>query len=143
MQRRTAGPVRIEEIRAAGSEGELLFVLSGDAVWDDRLLTLLLARNQPAILVDSAPPPALEPFASRMPETPRGRLTGAAVLDPAEMSRATGSLYEVLARELSSGSLPVLDIAEQPSYSLTRRRELRPLWIPAPQPEQRKQAGRL
>ncbi len=59
------------------------------------------------------------------------------------MSRATGSLHEILARELSSGRLPVLDIAEQPSYSLTMRRELRPLWIPAPQPAQQKEAERL
>jgi phosphatidylglycerophosphate synthase len=39
--------------------------------------------------------------------------------------------------------MPILDIAEQPAYSLTMRRELRPLWIPAPQPAQRKQAERL
>jgi len=143
MQRRPAGPVKIEEIRAASSEGELLVVLPGDAIWDDRLLMLLLGRNASAALVDSAPPPLVEPFASRMPETPRGRLTGAAVLDPAEMSRATGFLYEVLGQELSSGRLPVLDIAEQPSYSLTMRRELRPLWIPSPQPAQQKEVERL
>src|SRR5688572_33412424 len=87
MQRRPAGPVKIEEIRATSFEGELLCLLPGDAVWDDRLLTLLLGRNEPAALVDSAPPPSIEPFANRMREAPRGRLSGAAVLDPAEMSR--------------------------------------------------------
>lgn len=143
MQPRPVGPARIEELRGPGSEGELLLTLPGDAVWDDRLLRLLLKRNEPAVLIDSAPPPSVEPFVSRMPATSRGRLTGAAVLDPAWMSRETGSLYEVLSRELGSGGLPVLDVAEQPSYSLTMRRELRPLWIPAPQPAQRKQAERL
>ena len=143
IQPRPAGLVRIEEIRGIGSEGELVIVLPGDAVWDERLLRLLLARNEPAVLVDSAPPPPVEPFVNRMPETPRGRLTGAAVLDPAWMSRETGLLHEVLYRQAGAGSLPVLDIAELPAYSLMMRRELRPLWIPAPAPTQRKRAERL
>lgn len=142
LQRRPLGPATIEEIRDAGAQDELLLVLPGDAVWDDRLLTLLLSRNEPAVLVDSAPPPS-ESFVSHLPATPRGRLTGAAVLDPAWMSRESGPLPEVLSREVGAGSLPVLDIEEQPSYSLTMRRELRPLWIPAPQPAQRKQAEQL
>lgn len=143
MQRRPAGPVRVEELRGAGSEGELLCILPGDAVWDDRLLTLLLTSKEPAALVDSAPPPSIEPFVSKMPATPRGRLTGAAVLDPGWMLRETESIYDVLSREAVSGRLPVLDIAAQPSYSLAMRRELRPLWIPAPQTPQRKQAERV
>ncbi|MCA1659489.1 MAG: NTP transferase domain-containing protein, partial [Verrucomicrobiaceae bacterium] len=53
LQRRQSGPVTIEEIRRVGSEGELLLVLPADAVWDDRLLALLLSRNEPAALVDS------------------------------------------------------------------------------------------
>jgi phosphatidylglycerophosphate synthase len=143
LQRRPPGPVRIEEIRGAGAQGELLLVLPGDAVWDDRLLTLLLSRNEPAVLVDSAAPESVEPFVRHMPAMPPGRLTGAAVLDPAWMSRESGPLQEVLAREVGVGRLPVLDIADQPSYSLTMRRELRPLWIPAPQAADRGRAERL
>jgi phosphatidylglycerophosphate synthase len=143
LQPRPPGPVPIEQIHGAGPEGELLLVLPGDAVWDERLLRLLLSRSESATLVDSAPPPSLEAFVNRMSPTPRGRLAGAAVLRPAWMSRESGPLHEILAREVDSGRLPVLDVAEQPSYSLTMRRELRPLWIPAPQPAQRKQAERL
>ena len=143
LQRRPPGPVAIEEIRDAGAQGELLLVLPGDAVWDDRLLTLLLSRNGPAVLVDSAPPPSVESFVSYLPAMPCGRLTGAALLDHAWLSRESGPLQEVLSREVGAGSLPVLDIVQQPSYSLTMRRELRPLWIPAPQPAQRKQAEQL
>jgi 1L-myo-inositol 1-phosphate cytidylyltransferase / CDP-L-myo-inositol myo-inositolphosphotransferase len=143
MQRRPPGPVTIEEIRDAGAGGELLLVLPGDAVWDDRLLTLLLLRTEPAVLIDSDPPPSMEALVSAMPATTRGRLTGAAVLDPAWSSREDGPLHEVLSREIAAGRLPVLDIAEQPSYSLGLRRELRPLWIPAPPPTQREQAERL
>ena len=143
LQPREPGQVEMEEISPVSSGGELLMVLPADAVWDERLLRLLLARNEAAFLVDSAPPPSVESFVSQMPATPRGRLTGAAVLDPAWIFGERGAFQEVLLREMSEGRLPVLDIAAQPSYSLTMRRELRPLWIPAPQPAQRKQAERL
>ena len=142
LQTRPPGPVSIEDIRGAGSEGGLLLVLPGDAVWDDRLLSLLIARNEPAVLVDSAPPSSVEPFVNRMPATTRGWLTGAAVL-PARMSNESGLFHEILSREVDEGDLPALDIAAQPFYSLTMRRELRPLWILAPQPGQRKQAEHL
>lgn len=143
LHTRDAGQVTIEEIRSASSDGELLLVLPGDAVWDDRLLNLLIARNEPAVLVDSASPPAMEPFFTQTPATTRGRLTGAAVLHHPKMPDESGPFYEILSRAVDGGHLPVLDIAAQPSYSLTMRRELRPLWIPAPQPAQRKQAERL
>lgn len=142
-QRRPPGPVMIEEIRGAGAAGELLLVLPGDAVWDDRLLRLLITTNETAVLVDSGPPPSVEPFVRQMPPTARGRLTGAAVLSQASMSGERGPLYEILCREVDGGRLPVLDISAQPSYSLGLRREFRPLWIPAPQPTQRKQAEAL
>lgn len=140
---RPHGPVKIEEIREIGTEGELMLVLPGDAVWDDRLLRLLLARNEPAVLIESASAPTVEAFVSRMPATTRGHLTGAAVLDHGWMLRESGSLQEILCRAVDKGELPALDIAAQPSYSLAMRRELRPLWIPAPQPGGRKQAERL
>ena len=143
LRPRPTGPVTIDEIRGAGADGELLLVLPGNAVWDDRLLTLLLSRNEPGVLVDSAPPQSIRPFASQMPATTRGRLTGAAVLDHAWMAGERGPFYEILPRGVDEELLAVMDIAEQPSYSLIMRRELRPLWIPAPSPTQRKQAERF
>jgi phosphatidylglycerophosphate synthase len=143
LHKRQPGPVTIEEIRGVGADSELLLVLPGDAVWDDRLLRLLITRNEPAVLVDSTPPPALEPFVSRMPATTHGRLTGAAVLPHAWMSNESGPFHETLCRTVDEKRMPVLDIAAQPSYSLTMRRELRPLWIPAADPSQREQAERL
>lgn len=143
LQTRQPERVTIEQIRGIGAEGELLLVLPGAAVWDDRLLALLLSRNEPGVLVDSDPPPSVEPFMGQMPATTRGRLTGAAVLDHSWRSNESGPFHEILCRAVDEGRLPVLDIAGQPSYSLTMRRELRPLWIPAPQPAQRKQAEQL
>lgn len=144
LQRRPPGPVTLEEIRSAAAEGELLVVLPGDAVWDDRLLTLLLSRNEPAVLVDSAPPASVEIFMTGIPSTARGRLTGAAVLPSmTTTSGQSGSFSEILGREVDAGRMSVLDIATQPFYSLTMRRDVRPLWIPAPQRAQRKQAERL
>jgi phosphatidylglycerophosphate synthase len=143
FQRRNAGPVTIEEICGAASEGEMLLVVPGDAVWDDRLISLLVANEAPAVLVDSAPPPSVETFISQMPATTRGRLSGAAVLRRDWMSGERGPFYEILRHNVDGGRLILLDIAAQPSYSLALRRKLRPLWIPAPQPAQRKQADRL
>jgi phosphatidylglycerophosphate synthase len=139
FQRRNAGPVTIEEICGAGSEGDMLLVIPGDAVWDDRLISLLITQKEPAVLVDSAPPP----FITQMPATTRGRLCGAAVLRRDWMSGESESFYEILRRAVDEGRLPLLDVAAQPSYSLAMRRELRPLWIPVPQPAQQKQAERL
>ena len=143
LHRRPKELVRIEEIQGAGAAGELLLVLPGNAVWDDRLLSLLLSRKEPVVLVDSAPPASVELFVNQMPATTRGRLTGAAVLYYAWVAAQSGPFDEILRREVDGERLLVLDIAAQPSYSLGLRRELRPLWIPAPQPAQRKQAERL
>ena len=143
LHRRQPGPVMIEDVRGCGSDEELMVILPGDAVWDDRLLHLLITRNEPAVLIDSAPPATVEPFVSGMPQTTLGRLTGAAVLPSDWMSNKSGPFHEILSRALDEGAVPVLDITAQPSYSLTMRRELRPLWIPAPRPAQRKQAERL
>ncbi len=143
IQRRNAGAVTIEEICEGSSEGDMLLVLPGDAVWDERLIRLLMARQEPAVLVDSAPPPAVQTFISQMPATKSGRFSGAAVLGHDSLLGKHGPFYETLCREVDEGRLTSLDIAAQPSYSLTMRRELRPLWIPAPQPALRKQAERL
>ena len=98
----------LEQAAAANVGDELRLVLPGDAVWDERLLRLLLVQTEPCTLVDS------------------GRATGAFV--------ARGDDVAASAR--------VLDIAEQPAYSLELRRAVRPLWIPAPEPGQRKEAER-
>ena len=143
LQTRQPAPMTFDEVQGIGPEGELLLVLPGDAVWDDRLLSLLLTRGKPAVLVDSALPPTVEPLVRRMPQTTRGWLTGAAVLDRSSMSDESGPFHESLSRAVDQGRVPVLDIAAQPSYSLTMRRELRPVWIPAPPPAEREQAERL
>jgi 1L-myo-inositol 1-phosphate cytidylyltransferase / CDP-L-myo-inositol myo-inositolphosphotransferase len=143
FQRRNAGPVTIEEICSASSEADTVFVIPGDAVWDDRLISLLITQKEPVVLVDSDPPPSVETSISQMPMTTRGRLCGAAVLRRDWMSGESGAFYDILHRAVNGRRLTLLDIAAQPSYSLAMRRELRPLWIPAPQPAQRKQAERL
>ena len=100
--------VRLEPAAAANVGDELRLVLPGDAVWDERLLRLLLAQAEPCVLVDA------------------GRATGAFVTRGDEMV----------------ATARVLDIAEQPAYSLELRRAVRPLWIPAPEPARRKDAER-
>ncbi|HEX7517504.1 MAG TPA: CDP-alcohol phosphatidyltransferase family protein [Chthoniobacterales bacterium] len=90
--------VRVARSADAISGSELHLLLPGDAVWDERLLRLLLRQTEPCRLVDN------------------GRPTGAVV------SRV----------DAPGAEARVLDIASQPTYSLNMRRDLRPLWIPAP-----------
>ncbi len=77
----------------------LQLVLPADALWDARLLQLLLAQTEPCRLLD------------------RGRETGARV-----------SLGDAVPAR-------ILEIAEQPTYSLNLRRELPLLCIPSPHEE--------
>src|SRR5207249_9934932 len=53
FQRRNAGPVTIEDICGAGPDGDMLVVLPGDAVWGDRLLSLLITHDELAVFLDS------------------------------------------------------------------------------------------
>lgn len=97
--------IEVKLARERIAEGDLRLTLPGDAVWDARLLRLLLAQEQPSALANF------------------GMLTGATV------SRG-------------DGELKILEIAEQPTYSLVMRRDLPLLWIPAPESAERKTAER-
>jgi phosphatidylglycerophosphate synthase len=133
-----AGAVTREAFGNVALEGEMLLVLPGDAVWDERLLRLLLSQREEAVLVDSAPAAAVQPLLAGIARTNSGWLTGAAVLHTDKIT-----LLNALDDAVNDGRLRSVDVAAQPSYSPTARRELRPLWIPAPPPEQRRQAERL
>ncbi len=101
--------VTVARTSEAAVGNDLSLIIPGDAVWDARLLQLLLAQEKPCLLADSSRP------------------TGAIV-----------SRGDTIAAEAR-----VIDIADQPTYSLNMRRELRPLWIPAPPLSNRDEAERL
>jgi phosphatidylglycerophosphate synthase len=140
---RACGPVTVEQLLAAwpgASTGEAgraeaaegLWFLPAAGVYDSRLLRLMAERREPGVLVDSKPVPELEALVCSATPTMRGLLCGPAIVDRAWARGQCGLLETALIEGLTSGALPAVDIAAQPTYSLELRRDLRLLWLPAP-----------
>jgi phosphatidylglycerophosphate synthase len=123
VRNRPAGPVTIEQIVDIWPDAvQLLLVVRGDAVFDSRLLQLLLGQNRTAALID------------------RDELCGAALLQRDWALAQNGSLDDALRR----GAITTLDITEQPRYSPALRRTLKPFCFLAPSsPAERKIAERV
>lgn len=120
-------------------------LLRGDACLEARLIGLLANRKEPTLLIDSDPPATLEPFFNRSLSAQREVPCGAALItlqqlpgDPA----GTESLGQLMQLTLE-GNIDLLDVTDQPTYVVTLRRHLRPLWFPAPGAEHRSSAERL
>ena len=109
-----------------------LLVVHGDAVFDIRLVRLLLAQKSAAALVDSSVPDQLEPLVASVEETKAGKWSGAALLQHDWASGQCGSLGKAVRAGLEVRSLAALDVAEQPFYDSTLRRNVRPFWFPSP-----------
>lgn len=144
VRNRPSGPVTVEQIVDVWPElAQKLLVLSGNAVFDYRLLPLVADQNSLAVLVDSAVPPRLQPLVSFAPNTIRGKLCGAVLLTREWALSQSGSLDQALCRGLEQNSVITLDVATQPSYSIMMHRELRPFWFPAPSQPNKKLAERV
>ncbi|MBA3608709.1 MAG: CDP-alcohol phosphatidyltransferase family protein [Chthoniobacterales bacterium] len=115
-------------------------VVAGDRILDSRLLKLLDEQNSAAALVDSAPPATLQPLIESEPETPRGRLCGAALLEPASVQSRPGPFPEMLRDQIAAGQIETIDLASRDWNLPSLRRTLRPYWCPAPAPAQQKNA---
>jgi phosphatidylglycerophosphate synthase len=122
---------------------QLLLVIRADAVFDIRLLRLLLTQNSTAGLVDSSVPVQFESLVASTPNTKAGKLCGATLIHHDWASAQSGSFENALSHGLERGTVAVLDVAEQPLYSPALRRNLRPFWFDAPSPEQKKAAENL
>lgn len=128
----------VEQIVALWPKADpLLLVVRGDAVFDIRLVRLLLAQKSATALVDSSVPEQLEPLVASVEKTNAGKWSGAALLQYDWASEQRGSLDKAVRAGLDERSLAALDVAEQPSYDSTLRRKLRPFWFPTPAASQR------
>jgi phosphatidylglycerophosphate synthase len=138
---RPAGTVTVQQIvdNWPGTVA-LLLVIRGDIVFDARLLRLLLARNSPTALIDSAVSRRLRPLVVLAPGTSRGKLCGAALLGLEWALQQHGSLEKSLSDGVEQSSIATLDVADQPRYYPPLLRELRPFWFPAPFGQEKKQA---
>ena len=122
---------------------EFVLALRGDAVFDARLLQIVAAQKESVGLVDLAIPPLLQPLVASAPNVLHGKFCGAALLHRNWASAQIGPFGDVLRDNLEQQNIAALDVAAQPVYSATVRRELRPFWFPAPSATNKKLAERL
>ena len=118
-------------------------VLKGDSVLDIRLLRLLLAQRQTTALVDSGAPSETAALVHSAPATSLGKFCGAALIQREWLASQNGELEAALFNGLNERTVVAVDVAAQPLYYGDMRRELRPLWFPAPSSSNCKLAERI
>ena len=121
---------------AVRGDGPVL-VVPADIYCDARLLDALTGAMQTTALIDSSPPGDLAPLLSNGAI----RYSGAALLEPAFV-RENPSEADV-AEAVRRDARGLVDAATEPDYVSSMRRHLRPVWFPAPTPENRACAERL
>jgi phosphatidylglycerophosphate synthase len=139
LRRHAGGQASWRQIAEAWpNDAELVLVTSAQGVFDPRLFQLLDDQNSAAALVDSAPPPDLQPLIASVRNTTKGRICGAALLSHGLTRSQVGWFEEGLAQEIEAARIETVDIANRDWNLPSLRRHLRPYWFPAPGPEQRK-----
>ena len=122
---------------------ERLLVLPSGMFCDSRLLAALLQRSGSAALVDSSPPAAVLPLLERAVRAERGFVCGPAVVEHAARINLRAPLHAEIGRALDSGTLDIVDVEAQPPYLVETRRDVRPIWFPAPSADKRAAAEKL
>ena len=141
---RESGLVTVDQIVGVWPKSaQFLLFVRGDAVFDIRLLRLLSTQSSTSALVDSAIPPELQSLVASGPNTSRGKFCGAALFLYEWAAAQSGSFDEVIANGLAQRTVAALDVAEQPLYYVTMRREIRPFWFHTPLPAYKKAAERV
>ena len=120
-----------------------LLLVKGNAVLDPRLLRLLASQNETSALVDSAVPPDIGPLVAPAPKTKRGEFTGIALIQYEWTKKQSGPIESALVAGLERGDVITIDVADQPVYSTSLRREMRPFWFFAPSPSTKATAERI
>jgi phosphatidylglycerophosphate synthase len=132
-----------DDIRArAADQHSPLLLLDGGSHFDARLLRTLLERDRPALLIDAAPPLYLRSLLEGAVRTERGFVCGAASVTAAQLTPAhkMRRLLETLSR---TTEIELIDVGQQSAYVPDMRRNIRPLWFPAPSPQNAKLAEDL
>src|SRR4051812_31509940 len=127
---RESGPVLIREV-ATGTERTLL--VSAGFYYDARLLQTLAAQNATTLLVDSAPPRQTVPLWRKEGVDFRG----AALLhrDWFSETQFNVALLDQLSSDAATKRIEVCDAASEPTYVTALRKNVRPVFFPAPTPE--------
>jgi len=110
---REPGPVSLHEV-VSGHERTV--VVSADFYFDARLLKTLVEQTTTTVLFDSEPPVASVPLWQKKERD----FNGAALVIPAEIPTEQTNQY---------------DAAGEPTYVMSLRKHVRPVFFPAPSPE--------
>jgi phosphatidylglycerophosphate synthase len=124
-------------------DGRVLIISAG-FYYDERLLRVLAEAKTESALVDSDPLLANSFWAD--PDIHSfGRLSCALLLSREWLigKDRTVSIRQEVASEALSGRIAFVDAAQQPGYVRSMRRNVRPVFFPAPLPEHRVLAERL
>ena len=117
-------------------------VLSGSTFWDARLVSSMMTAQPTACLVDSAPPEELRRLLPAAPEGKRAWACGAVMADRDRLVSLPVDV-SLLDAFKSVEEATLIDVAEQPTYVISMRRDVRPLWFPTPALENIERAERL
>jgi phosphatidylglycerophosphate synthase len=124
---RIAGAARVSDV-ATGADRVL--VISAGFYYDARLLKAMAEQTATTLLIDSAPPP--ESVALWKGEG--GDFRAAALLEADWLSRQDHSagLMDQLSSDAATGRIEVCDAARQQTYVTALRKNVRPVFFPAP-----------
>ena len=126
------------------SDGRVLIVFAG-FYCDGRLFRSLAQTQTSCALIDSDPPSIIAPLLENSDAHSVGQLLCATLLSSEWLSgknRVTALAQEVTL-DTMTGQIASVDAAQQPAYVKSMRRNLRPVFFPAPSPERRLLAERF
>ncbi|CAN5589615.1 hypothetical protein BH20VER3_BH20VER3_12100 [soil metagenome] len=136
FQARPGGAVTIEEVRQAlPATGRLLFC--PEAYCDGRLWRALAQKTATTLLIESDPPAISAPLWEGLRRHAFGLSSGIALLEKSWLTHLEPDsfLAAQLTQSAAAAHIGVLDAAREPAYVVGQRREVRPIWFPAPHPK--------
>ena len=143
--RERKGPeLTIGDVQDCLSAERFLVVCAG-FYCDGRLLRALAQAEQDSVLIDSNVPSITAPLWKNSGKQSFGRSVCPAVVSGEWLSRKNRNavLRKELESDVMSGRIAAVDAAQQPAYVKSMRRNVRPVFFPAPLPEFRPLAERL
>jgi len=124
-------------------DGRVLIVSAG-FYYDERLLRVLAEAQSESALIDSDPPSLAKSFWEDSDIHGFGQLSSALLSREWLIGKDRAvSLRQEVASEAVSGRIASVDAAQQPGYVRSMRRNIRPVFFPAPSADNRALAERL
>jgi phosphatidylglycerophosphate synthase len=126
------------------SDRRILIVFAG-FYCDERLLRSLAKAQTSSVLIDSDPPSIIAPLLENSDANSSSRLLCATVLSREWLSgkNRVAALAQEIALDTMTGRIACVDAAQQPAYVESMRRNVRPVFFPAPSLDCRPLAERL